>query len=1216
MEPSRGVLRQRARWTGAVFARMREASANDGVCSIGVLPGEGVGPEVIGAALGLLPAIERAGGAHFEVRVGSEIGRDAERLTGQPLPAGVVKFCETVFSDNGAILAGPGGGRFVYELRRRFDLFCKISPVLVSEVLAQAGRLKASAVRGTDLLVVRENAGGIYFGEATESARSGDGRVCEHTFRYSEREIRRIVEVGAALAAQRRRLLTVVVKDGGLPALTALWRQTAEDVAARAGLRVNFVNIDLVAYQLVQCPLMFDVVVADNLFGDVLADVAAVLLRSARSVLLGQLLGARRCCLPDQSRRGGRHRWRRPRQPDRPDLLAGNDAARELRPLGRSLMDRASRRRSLSSRVPHLRHGRTGRRPRRDEGVGRAHRVGNGTHRALIEEMRPLLLLVDLQKDFLGAPGLEPAAGEVIERATRLLSRARAIGIPVVHAMTTVDREPDDRMPHWRAHDWWKCVRGTEGHEPPASLRPGEAEPIVHKTNFSAFSSVELDRILSNVVPDTLIVAGVHLHGCVRATVLDAYARRLEVLVAEDAVASDDPLHAAITQRYLEGRAARFLPVDAILRRHETGAAGSTTQGERLPAAVIGGQELRPASLPEGVHNAPRQRDRELFSVPAAGQTEASAAARTAHESQRSWASAGAAARRACLTRLAGGLESTVEPLARAMAEDVGKPLRLGRAEVGRAAALLRGVAAAEDIAPQRCGPTSFARRVPLGVVAIVTPWNNPIAIPIGKIAPALAFANAVVWKPAPAATRVALQLLALLRQADVPTSLVGLLAGDHKTAGTLMRSEGVDGVSISGSSRAGWAAQEICAARRIPLQAELGGNNAAIVWGGADLPRAAALIARGAFSFAGQRCTANRRTVVDASVYDDFQGELVAATERIRCGDPLDPEIEAGPLISDEACRRVAALLDRARAGAVSIIAPHAATPAFNALRGTGAYLAPTLVFGAAPKSEIVTEETFGPVLVVQRAADFIPKRSRFATGSRRVSWPHSSEDRPSSVDSSSNRREPASSSSTMPPPMPMLSHRSADGRRRASARRSMGRGRESFSRAHRLSTGRHDARIPGPSGSNAPRARLARTLTSEFRTGRDRTVREPPIREHRSRPPRSGCGASAGSAMDVLDARRRCRSNRPGSPELPPSGPPDRSMAPGRSHALRGDARHAGQAHRFYVPLDPAFAPSRLRSILGEADAAAILTDERGAARPPRERVSMAHRSCEPTR
>ncbi|MFY9550701.1 MAG: aldehyde dehydrogenase family protein, partial [Thermoanaerobaculia bacterium] len=462
--------------------------------------------------------------------------------------------------------------------------------------------------------------------------------------------------------------------------------------------------------------------------------------------------------------------------------------------------------------------------------------------------MRPLLLLVDLQNDFLGARGLEPPAGEVIERATRLLCGARALGIAVVHAMTTVDRARDDRMPHWKALNRWKCVRGTAGHEPPQSLKPGETERIVDKTDFSAFSTGELDRIVSAIQPDTLIVAGVHLHGCVRATVLDAYTRRLEVLVAEDAVGSDDPIHAAITERYLEGRAAHFVPVEAILRRCETPPSVPAAQGERLPAAVIGGRELRPTALPEIVHLAPRRRDRRLFSVPSAGRAEAFAAVSTACEALHGWASAGFAARAACLARLAERLESEAEPLAREMAEEVGKPLEMGRAEVQRSAGLLRSIAAAEETTPMLCGPNSRARRRPLGVVAVVTPWNNPIAIPIGKIAPALAFSNVVIWKPAPAATRIALHLLALLRQAGVPSGVVGLLAGDRATAGALMRTAGIEGVSISGSSRAGWAAQEICAARRIPLQAELGGNNAAIVWQGADLPRAATLIARGAF--------------------------------------------------------------------------------------------------------------------------------------------------------------------------------------------------------------------------------------------------------------------------------------------------------------------------------------------------------------------------------
>src|SRR5262249_19783865 len=144
---------------------------------------------------------------------------------------------------------------------------------------------------------------------------------------------------------------------------------------------------------------------------------------------------------------------------------------------------------------------------------------------------------------------------------------ARARGVAIVHAVTTVDGGGTGRMPHWKAAGTWKCMRGTRGHEPPPELAPSQREEVVSKTFFSAFSTPGLDAALSRSGADTLLVAGVHLHGCVRATVLDAYQRGLDVWIAEDAVASDDPLHAAVTRRYLEGRAAQFASVEELLAR-------------------------------------------------------------------------------------------------------------------------------------------------------------------------------------------------------------------------------------------------------------------------------------------------------------------------------------------------------------------------------------------------------------------------------------------------------------------------------------------------------------------------------------------------------------------------------------------------------------------------------------------------------------------------
>ena len=552
--------------------------------------------------------------------------------------------------------------------------------------------------------------------------------------------------------------------------------------------------------------------------------------------------------------------------------------------------------------------------------------------------MRPVALFVDLQNDFLSAAGLEPPSSEVVRNAARLLAGARERGLRVVHAVTSVDPETDDRMPHWKALGVRKCVRGTPGHRPPPELAPRAGEPVVSKSFFSAFSAPELAAALAGA--DTLLVAGVHLHGCVRATVLDAYAHGLAVWVAEDAVGSDDPLHAAVTRRYLDGRAARFAPVNELLARVAAGAAFGPDAGRY-----------------------------------AADAARASAAARRAAAA---WSAAAPEERARPLEALAERLEAEAPALARALAAEVGKPVTLGEAEVRRTAELLRRAAALRLPAPSRAGPASSYRRVPLGVVAVVTPWNNPLAIPWGKIGPALALGNTVVWKPAPAATRLAERSLDAARDARLPDGVVTLVPGDRRAAAAVMSDPGVDAVSVSGSSAAGWAAQEICARRRIALQAQLGGNNAAIVWEGADLSRTASLLVQGAFAFAGQRCTANRRAVVQDGLIDPLLELLSAAATTLPWGDPFDPATRVGPLVSEEARDRVAAALAGAAAGGARLVTPHTLAPT-----RPGAWYPPTIVVGAAHESAIVQEETFGPVLVLERASSF-DEALRLANGVR----------------------------------------------------------------------------------------------------------------------------------------------------------------------------------------------------------------------------------------
>lgn len=293
--------------------------------------------------------------------------------------------------------------------------------------------------------------------------------------------------------------------------------------------------------------------------------------------------------------------------------------------------------------------------------------------------------------------------------------------------------------------------------------------------------------------------------------------------------------------------------------------------------------------------------------------------------------------------------------------EDVAKPIRYARGEVARAGALLDAAADQMISEQEKIPKTTTARREPLGVVALIAPFNNPLAIPIGKIAPALLYGNAVIWKPAIPGSRIAQKTAEVFARCSEP-DLLQVVCGDAMTACEVM--EISDAVTISGSIAAGRKAQEICTERGIPLQAELGGNNAAIIWDDADLPMAARQVAEGGFVFAGQRCTANRRAVVSAQIYEPFLQQLIKATEAIVVGDPRDERTHLSRLISEASANRVREVIERARTASFRIISPFSSDDK--------SVVGPTIICCDDPRAEVVQEETFGPVVVVQKATDW----------------------------------------------------------------------------------------------------------------------------------------------------------------------------------------------------------------------------------------------------
>lgn len=198
---------------------------------IGVLEGTGIGPQVVGSTRQILKAVGQVLALKFESRHGGLIGKAAIAEHGRWLPEATADFCADIFQHHGGILNGPGGGRYVYDLRRRFNLFCKFIPVRPAPELVRAGKIAPQFLQDVDMLIVRDNTGGVYQGQSGERA-TDEGRGAEHLFNYIESQLHRLVEVAARAATSRRGNLPIIAKDGGVPTVTALWR----DVGGCRGL--------------------------------------------------------------------------------------------------------------------------------------------------------------------------------------------------------------------------------------------------------------------------------------------------------------------------------------------------------------------------------------------------------------------------------------------------------------------------------------------------------------------------------------------------------------------------------------------------------------------------------------------------------------------------------------------------------------------------------------------------------------------------------------------------------------------------------------------------------------------------------------------------------------------------------------------------------------------------------------------------------------------
>jgi aldehyde dehydrogenase (NAD+) len=356
---------------------------------------------------------------------------------------------------------------------------------------------------------------------------------------------------------------------------------------------------------------------------------------------------------------------------------------------------------------------------------------------------------------------------------------------------------------------------------------------------------------------------------------------------------------------------------------------------------------------------------------------EPAAAIEAAKQAAPGWAAMTPVARGRFLGKASQILESRKGELGQLLTREEGKTLAESGGEVQRAIDIFRFfgglgyMVGGQTIPHDLPGNLLYTRREPLGVVALITPWNFPIAIPAWKMAPALLAGNAVVLKPASQAPAMAFELAKALDEAGLPKGVLNVVVGEGKVVGSeLATNPAVAALSFTGSHAVGQKVYQQLATRMARGQMEMGGKNPTIVLADADLDLAARLVTIAGFGLTGQACTATSRVIVESSVAAEFTEKLVARARSLRAGNGLHEGVTMGPVVSKV---QLAGNLEQLEAalgeGAKLVCGGERLTAGEHA---HGYFMRPTVLTGVTPEMRIAREEVFGPVVAVMTVEDF----------------------------------------------------------------------------------------------------------------------------------------------------------------------------------------------------------------------------------------------------
>ena len=373
----------------------------------------------------------------------------------------------------------------------------------------------------------------------------------------------------------------------------------------------------------------------------------------------------------------------------------------------------------------------------------------------------------------------------------------------------------------------------------------------------------------------------------------------------------------------------------------------------------------------------PANTDEVINRYPASGTEDIDRAVEAAVRAQKEWKKVPAPQRAEVVFEARRLLAERTGEFARALTREEGKVLAEAEGEVQHSLDLLEFLGGegrrlnGETIPSGADGTFACTVKAPVGVAALITPWNFPVAIPVWKIAPAIIAGNAVVLKPAEQTPTTAHMVTELFVEAGVPEGVVNTVYGvGEKVGAHLVAHDDIDAISFTGSSEVGLQLYAEGAAGNKKVQCEMGGKNAIVVLEDGDVEAAAEAAATGAFGATGQRCTATSRAVVHEDVYDEFVERVVAAAEQVQPGDGLDPESTMGPSVDKRQFQQVLDYMDVAREEGVNFELP-AGRYEEGELAG-GYFVKPTVLTGVDPEMRVAQEEIFGPVLSVIKVSSF----------------------------------------------------------------------------------------------------------------------------------------------------------------------------------------------------------------------------------------------------